>query len=230
MLSIQHPPNHKPSSNLCWNNLCCSNVNILFELSELHSVDTDPCNEFVETDPWPSSPAVVSGLDTHSRWEVHATCRALEGAICQSDTSPGFNGWIPDCLNPLNIFSGVNELYQASRTSDAKAAVVITFPGLTIRYLWHAFEKLDLNEWKTPTSSGCKMCVVWAGRQSKCTLFFWANSIGGIEMCEVWPSWMGPVDGMLLKKNLKHSRNNLMFIHDMIVCVFPFSADVDVIE
>ena len=31
-----------------------------------------------------------------------------------------------------------------------------------LRYLWQAFEKLDLKDVHAPTTSGCKIWMVWA--------------------------------------------------------------------
>ncbi len=84
--------------------------------------------------------------------------KAFEGTtIRRSSTALGLNGYKPHFLNPLMMFSNVNDKGQAAQTSEAKSSVVITRPGLSEIYLEQALEKLDLNDLNTPTSSGCSM-------------------------------------------------------------------------
>lgn len=57
--------------------------------------------------------------------------KAFEGAIRLSSTALGLNGYKPHFLNPLMIFSNVNDEGQATATSEAKSS---TRPGFSAMY------------------------------------------------------------------------------------------------
>ena len=54
--------------------------------------------------------------------------------------------------------------------------------------LWHKLSYITWRGPKQPTSNGCKMWLVCAGRMNRTMFLSWAHSTKPIEMWDLWPS------------------------------------------
>ena len=68
---------------------------------------------------------------------------ASDGATCRSSITPGLSGYIPLFLNPAMMLTGVNARDHTFPTSDATTSLVITLPGLAVRYCTPCCNKIS---------------------------------------------------------------------------------------